>query len=351
MGELIPHNRPLVTAEDRAAVAAVLASGWIAQGPAVEALEARIVQRYGGGTACGVSSGTAALFLALKALGAVPGSTVAVPSYSCSALLNAVFMAGAVPAVVDVLPDTFCIDPRALRERAGDARFVIAVHAFGAAAQVSALRGTGRIVIEDCCQSLGGALADAPLGASGDAAVFSFYATKIITGGQGGMVWSRTVAESVRDYRQFDGRGTYQPRFNFQLTDLQAALAGSQLARLDLIRGRRAQIARAYLAALPDGLSTQGGLSAAGRMVQRFVVVAPDSHVRDRLRAHMTSAGVGCIVPVERFELLHRYLGLDPAAYPAAEQLSDTTLSLPLHLSLSERDVAAISTALAQFHP
>jgi perosamine synthetase len=95
MGGLIPHNRPLITADDRAAVDAVLSSGWIAQGPAVEALEASFVGLYGGGGACAVSSGTAALFLALKSLGGATGSIVAVPTYACSALLNAVYMAGA----------------------------------------------------------------------------------------------------------------------------------------------------------------------------------------------------------------------------------------------------------------
>jgi len=349
MGGLIPHNRPLITAEDSAAVDAVLASGWIAQGPAVQALETSMVQQYRSGGAVAVSSGTAALFLALKALGAVPGTTVAVPTYACSALLNAVFMAGAVARLVDVLPDTFCLDPDAVKSQAPDAGFVIAVHTFGAVAEVAALRGHGRIVIEDCCQSLGGMSGEEPLGAVGDAAVFSFYATKIITAGQGGLVWSRTVSEKVRDYRQFDGRESYDPRFNFQLTDLQAALANSQLERLGRIRARRAAIAGAYLAALPKGLETQRDPCAAGRMAQRFVVVAPDQATRDRLLAHMTAAGVGCIVPIARFELLHRYLHLDPAAYPVAEQLSATTLSLPLHLCLSDADVAVISDALKRF--
>jgi perosamine synthetase len=351
MGGLIPHNRPLITAQDRAAVDAVLSSGWIAQGPAVAALEASMVALYRGGAACAVSSGTAALFLALKALGAAADTVVAVPSYACSALLNAVYMAGAIPRVVDVLPDTFCLDPDALRAQAADARIVIAVHTFGAEADIAALQTGGRIVIEDCCQSLGGMRGDLPLGVGGDAAVFSFYATKLITGGQGGLVWSQTVAEKVRDYRQFDGRETYERRFNFQLTDLQAALANSQLQRLDVIRARRAAIAGAYLAALPKNLKTQRDLGAPGRMAHRCVVVAPNREVRDRLAKHMKAAGIECIVPVGRFELLHRYLSLDPTGYPVAERLSDTTLSLPLHLGLSDAEVARISGALSQFNP
>jgi perosamine synthetase len=353
MAGLIPHNRPFITAQDRAAVDAVLASGWIAQGSAVAALEAQFVRHYQGGSACALTSGTAALFLALKALGASQDAIVAVPSYACSALLNAVFMAGAIPRVVDVLPESFCLDPKAVREQARDARFAIAVHTFGAAADIAALRAQGLTVIEDCCQSLGGILSGAPLGGVGDAAVFSFYATKIITGGQGGLIWSRSTAvtEKARDYRQFDGRENYEPRFNFQLTDLQAALAHSQLERIESIRTRRLAMADSYLAALPQGLKTQLDVAAPSRMVHRFVVVTPDRQIRDRLHAHMKAAGAACIVPVERFELLHRYLNLDPAGYPVAEQLADTTLSLPLHLCLSDSDVAAIGGALTKFQP
>ena len=350
---MIPHNRTLISAEDRAAVDAVLAGGWIAQGPAVEALEARFVQHYGGGGACAVSSGTAALFLALKALGAGPGAVVAVPSYTCSALLNAVFMVGATPRVADVLPGTFCLDPGAVAAQAADARFVVAVHTYGAPADVGALKAQGRVVVEDCCQALGGRVSGLPSGGTGEAAVFSFYATKIVTGGQGGLVWSGedAVAERVRDYRQFDGRESYEPRFNLQMTDLQAALVNSQMQRLEDIRERRAHIARAYLAALPKGLSTQAGLSESGRMVHRFVVVAPNRSVRDALREHLAAAGIKSIVPVEGFELLHRYLKLDPADYPFSERLADTTLSLPVHPGLSDTDVSVVCQTLCDWRP
>jgi perosamine synthetase len=347
---MIVHNRPLITQEDRASVDAVLASGWIAQGPVVARLEAAMLEQLPfGGAACAVSSGTAALFLALKALGAGPGSMVAVPSYACSALLNAVFMAGATPQVVDVLPETFCLDPNAVQ--ADRANFIIAVHTFGARSDIASLKALGGVLVEDCCQAVGGMASGVPLGAMGEAAVFSFYASKIVTGGQGGLVWSRNpaVAEKVRDYRQFDGRETYEPRFNLQMTDLQAALAASQLERIESIRARRAAIAAAYLSTLPSALTTQAGLSERGRMVHRFVVVTPDLMTRDALRAHLATAGVECIVPLERFETLHRYLGLDPTEYPVSERLADTTLSLPIHLCLTDDDISVISDALGRF--
>jgi perosamine synthetase len=350
---MIAHNRPHILACDRAAVDAVLDSGWIAQGPAVARLEQEFVRHFGGGQAVALSSGTAALFVVLQALGAGVGSAVAVPSYSCSALLNAVLMTGAAPRIVDVRSDSFCLDAQSVRRQAPDARFIVAVHAFGARADVEGLRAADRVVVEDCCQSLGGTAGSVPLGTRGAAAAFSFYATKIVTAGQGGLVWSGSadLAERVRDYRQTDGRDHYEPRFNLQMTDMQAALAVSQMARLEAIRERRAAIGRAYLAALPHGLSAQAGIADPGRMVQRFVVLAPDAAARDALRARMTAAGVGCIVPVERFELLHRYLKLDPAEYPVAERLADTTLSLPIHLGLSDADVATVCEVLQGFRP
>ena len=348
---MIPHNRPLITEEDRAAVDSVLRFGWVAQGPQVEALEQSFVSRYRGGEACAVSSGTAALFLALKGLGVRAGDKVALPTYACSALLNAVYMSDATPIIVDVLPDSFCLDPVALERQAIEAACVIAVHTYGEPADIAGMRRYSRMLMEDCCQSLGGEGPQGLLGNAGDAAVFSFYATKIITGGQGGLVWASdpTVAASVRDYRQFDCRENFVPRFNLQMTDIQAALINSQMVRLEETRVRRQGIAKRYLAALPQGLGVQSGLTGDGRMVYRFVVVAPDLASRDALHRHMEKAGVNCTVPIARYELLHRYLKLDPADFPVAERLVDTTLSLPIHPCLSETQVEQVAEVLERF--
>lgn len=348
----IPHNKPWITAEDRSAVDEVLSSGWITQGTHVAELERRFTDYLGGGAACAVSSGTAALFLALRGLGIGPTDVVILPTYTCSALLNAVYMAGAVPYIVDVLRDSFVINPAAIEQREFNAKAVIAVHTFGAYAPIQALSAQGLIVIEDCCQSLGGVEGVKPLGSRGHASVFSFYATKIITGGHGGLVWSaqEQVIDRIRDYREFDCREFYYPRFNFQLTDIQAAMVRSQLQRLDDIIIRRASIAQRYAQAIPAGFYLQSDVAVPGRMVYRFVIISPDRNRRDALRAYLKAAGIHTIIPVERFELLHRYLGLDPAEYPVAEHLVDTTLSLPLYPTLTEVEVNYICSTLERFH-
>jgi dTDP-4-amino-4,6-dideoxygalactose transaminase len=338
----IAHNRPWLTEADNAAVAEALASGWIAPGPRVAELEAAFVAMLGGGAACAVSSGSAALFLALKMLGAEAGDSVALPTYSCSALLNAVAMCGARPALVDVRSDDFTIDAGKLERQAPDARFVIAVHTYGATADVAALKAGGRVVIEDCCQSLGGLQ-----GLVGDAAVFSFYATKMITGGHGGLVWDRQgrVAEAVRDYVMFDGRPDWKLRFNLQFTDLQAALVLSQLKRIDEIRARRLALHRSYRTALPAWAGIQAGFEGDDAIPYRFVL-RTDSGKRNALRGSFSAANIRTIVPTEPWELLHRYLGQPVSDFPTAEAIASETLSLPLYPALLPEEAELVTNVL-----
>ncbi|MGV0963900.1 MAG: DegT/DnrJ/EryC1/StrS family aminotransferase [Polynucleobacter sp.] len=345
----IPHNLPLIATEDLEAVNATLTSGWIAQGKAVSSLESFFVEKYAQGFSCALSSGTSALFLALKGLGIKTGDRVAIPTYACSAILNAVYMLQAKPVLVDVLPDTFCLDPQGLNE-VQDISAVVAVHTFGAKADVQKMIDS-HVVVEDCCQSVWGADNESLLGMVGSAAVFSFYATKIITGGQGGLVWSRdeSLLNTVKDYRQFDGRTFYEPRFNFQMSDIQASLIVSQFKRFETITRRRQFIARQYLDALPIGLSFQKGADKTGAVLQRFVVIAPNVSIRDRFQKHMLDGGVNCIVPIMRFELLHNYLKLDPQQYPVAENIADRTLSLPIYPALTDAQVKLISNCIKNF--
>lgn len=345
----IPHNIPLITPEDMDAVHETLSSGWIAQGESVAKLESLFVGKYSEGFSCALSSGTAALFLAMKGLGVKSGDSVAIPTYACSALLNAVYMLQAKPVLVDVLPDTFCLDPKGLY-KFKDISIVIAVHTFGMQAQVSKMIENYK-VLEDCCQSVWGANNERLLGRTGSAAVFSFYATKMITGGQGGLIWSRdeNVFNAIKDYRQFDGSEFYRPRFNFQMSDIQASLIVSQFKRFEAIVRRRQYIAKQYLNALPKNFSFQSGAEKLDSTLQRFVVIAPSQSIRDRFHAHMQREGIDCLVPIKKFELLHNYLKLDASDFPVAERLSDTTLSIPIYPALTDSQVQLISSSIGKF--
>lgn len=345
---MIPHNSTWITAEDREAVDSVLRSGWIAQGGKVRDLESAFNLINDGGESCFLSSGTAALAMALRGLNIASGMKVALPTYACSALLNAVYWVGAIPVPIDVRREDFILNHE---EVPSDVDVVIVVNMFGVFAELNEFRKKDLKIIEDCCHSLGGRRKSDYKNTEADALIYSFYATKIISGGQGGLVWSRNreCISRIQDYRQFDCRIDFEPRFNFQNTDIHAALAFSQLSRLEEIRIRRAQIAERYLSVLPEGFSIQSKLMNPDGMIYRFVISAPSSSVRDTLFAHLLSWGIQCIIPVERYELLHRYMGINPGLFPVAEELAGTTISLPIYPSLADCELDLICTALRAF--
>ena len=350
---MIHHNTPCIEREDEEAVAAVLSSRWLAPGPEVAALETAFTRLLNGGSACAVSSGTAALYLALISLGIGRGERVAVPTYACSALLDAVHLAGASPLVIDT-GDDLNLDPDSLdrRSRRARARATIVVHTYGAPARVEDIMSVGGQVVEDCCHALGGEDRGRPLGSVGHAAVFSFYATKVVAGGHGGLVWSRdpAVVASIRRYIEPPGpsRRPWAPGFNLRTSDLHAALARSQLSRLPRFIARRREIARRYLEAVPPGLEASAEVISCGRLVYRFLVRARDEPTRERLRQYFLATGIEVSPLLCRHELLHRLLGLRVDDFPMAERLVGRILSLPLYPALSEAEVEAVCSALSR---
>jgi perosamine synthetase len=334
---MIPHNRPTLGLDEQRAADRVLASGWIAQGREVEAFENELCGYLGlpEGHAVAVSSGTAALFLALWILDA-QGSTVACPVYACSALVNAIRLAGADPHFVDTAADSPNIDPSKLaRATAG---FSIIAHMFGMPVDISAVTKSGVVVIEDCAQALGASFAGAPVGVSGHVGIFSFYATKMMTsGGEGGMLVARDrgLADAARDYRQFDGRHDRKPRFNFQMTDLQAAIGRVQLRKLPGFVTRRGEIFARYRDAGFDLLDEKSH----GVPVRYRSIVRTESPraIIDKLAQYDIKA----IVPVEDWELLGA-----AEQYPNATALTRTTVSLPTYPLLSDEELSRILDVL-----
>jgi dTDP-4-amino-4,6-dideoxygalactose transaminase len=350
----VPHNRPLITDADRRAACEVLRSPWIAGGREVAALEAAVDSLYVGGGSCGVSSGTAALYLALTVLGVGAKDVVAVPTYSCSALLDAVFAVGAEPLVVDVSAGDFTLDPGALERATRTLRrplaACIAVHTHGARARLDDLVAAGSgTIVEDCCHSLGGRHEDRLIGGEGAISVFSFFATKIVTCGHGGLLHSPVVglAEAARDFRDSETRPHYRPRFNVHLTDFQAAMVRSQLQRLHSIAETRRSIADRYLRALPPGVEAEPASIDDDRLMHRFILRAIDGKQRAAFAHHFAQHGIEARAPICREDLLHRYMRLDPADFPVSEQLAETTLSVPLYPALTEAQTATVCEALA----
>ncbi len=338
---VIPHSRPTIGDQEISALTEVLRSGQVAQGPRVEAFErgmAALLEVQGG---VAVGSGTVALELALLALGVGPGDEVILPSYVCAAPWLATVRVGASPRIVDIEPDTYAIDPagaeKALSPRT---RAVIVPHLFGLPADLSRLQGLGVPLIEDCAQTLGATEQGRQIGGVGQVAVCSFYATKLLCTGEGGMLLSNDAAilEKGRALRGYDEQPALEAAaFNRKMTDLQAAIGLQQLAQFELFLDRRARIAVRYQAAfattslvlpsIPEGRT---------HVFYRYVVrVPPSGRSLDDILARLEGRGVQCRRPV--FRPLHRYLNLE--GFRESEQAHASALSVPLYPSMTEKEV------------
>jgi perosamine synthetase len=340
----IPHSRPSLDHEEIRLLQDVLTSGQLAQGPQVRGFEEELGTFHGLPPGVATSSGTTALHLALLSLGVGQGDEVLLPSYVCSAPLHAVYHSGATPVLVDIDPKTGNMDPDDLKRRLTPrSKAIIVVHLFGLPASLSQVVGLGLPVIEDCAQALGAELGGEKIGALGNVAICSFYATKIITTGEGGMLLSNDAAilEKTRDLRDYDKKEHFNVRFNYKMTDLQAALGRSQLQKLERFLGQRKTLAGVYyneLATLPCTLPP----SPEGRIYYRYVVSIQEK-VREVIQK-LLNMGIEVARPVYR--PLHRYLNLEE--YPGAEMAWQSHLSLPIHPSLTSQDVHRVCQALQQ---
>ncbi len=338
----IPHSRPLLGAEEAAAAADVLRSGQLSQGPRVAALEAATAvavdaapsTEHAATHAVAVSSGTAALYVALKALGVAGGDEVLIPAFACASLHQAVVHARATPRFIDC-------DPHSLNPDADDARrklssrttACIVPHLFGLPADIAAFSALDVPVVEDCAQTLGVSVGDRRVGSFGVLTVCSFYATKLVAGGEGGMVLSRDrrltdAARSLRDCEQSDAA---EAAFNFKMSDLHAAIAQVQLRRLDDILRRRRLLAGAYREALEDaGVDLPVEPTAGGHAWFRFVVGLRATDIGS-LIDRCDRRGLSCRRPVGRLAP-----GVDLDALPGCRSAWEESCSLPLYPALSD---------------
>jgi perosamine synthetase len=337
----------------------VLRSGHLVQGPMVERLERAFAARCSVRHAVAVSSGTVALVAALEALGIGEGDEVVTTPLTFAATLNAILEAGATARFADIDHEDFTLDPGALERQMSDrTRAIIPVHLYGQPAamdQISdiAVRHDAAIV-EDAAQAHGATFLGRSVGSFG-VGCFSFYATKHVATGEGGIVTTDDdeLADRVRVLRNQGMRGRYEyevPGHNYRLTDIQAALALPQLDHLDDLNARRAHNA----ARLSGGLAGVNGLVTP--------VVKPDrTHVfhqytvrvtgdaaldRDQLGAKLDAMGVGSGIYYPRVvydaECFHRHQRVLAEKAPVAERVAREVLSLPVHPWLSDEDLDRI---------
>ncbi|MFI9640559.1 DegT/DnrJ/EryC1/StrS family aminotransferase [Micromonospora sp. NPDC051925] len=354
-----PVARPSLTEHEERYVLDALRSGWVSsQGPYLNDFESRFAKRCAAGTAVATANGTVALHLVLAAAGIGPGDEVIVPALTYVATANAVAYCGARAVCVDVLPQSWCVDPAAVRAAIGPrTRAVIAVDLYGHPADYPALRTLcqqhGLLLVADAAESFGATVDGHPTGSLADATTFSFFGNKVITAGEGGCV---TTSDSgladrmrlLRNQGMDPQRRYYFPvlGYNYRMTNLSAALLCAQLDRADEIIAKRDAVIAGYEAQLADepALSAQpvvAGIRRAPWMAAFLVGAEGDATSRDAVAQALDRLGVETrpfFVPIPDLPAHH-----DPTAHcPVTVDLSRRGINLPTYAELTEPAVKAV---------
>ena len=360
---LIRLAEPDIDDADLGAVAEVLRSGWLVQGPRVAAFEQAVAQRTGCRHAVAVANGTAALHLSLLALDVGPGDLVAVATYSWPATANVIALVGATPIFVDIDPLLWAMDPAAL-ERAfkvhPSIKAVMPVHAFGAMAPMPALAAVaerhGAPIVEDAACAIGATLDGRAAGSWGRLGCFSFHPRKTVTTGEGGMVTTDDAGLAhrlrvLRNHGQDPENATPEfvaPGFNLRLTEFQGALGATQVAKLDRLLARRRAVALRYAAAMPAlGLTPQGTLGVEAHSRQAYVALLPARVAprRAAIIARLRDEGVEAQIGTHHQPLTtwFREAGKHVAGeFPVTDDVAARALALPMHAGLSDDDVTFV---------
>jgi dTDP-4-amino-4,6-dideoxygalactose transaminase len=335
----------------------VLDSGQLAQGPKVREFEERFAEWCGVEHAVAVSSGTSALHIALLAHGIGPGDEVITPAFSFVASANCALFVGARPVFADIEPEYFTLDPSAVAGLITPrTRAIVAVHLFGQPCDVDAIaalaREHGLVIVEDACQAHGTRLNGRPVGTWGTAC-YSFYPTKNMTTGEGGMITTNDAetAERARLIRDHGSRQRYVHEvlgYNLRMTELQAAIGLVQLRKLEAWNAQR-QANAAYLTEMlagTDGVTVPRIRAGATHVFHQYTIRIRDRDVAvRRLTEHGIGVGVYYPAPIYR-QPLYRRLGYDDHL-PQAEAASREVLSLPVHPSLTTAELDLIVEAVA----
>ena len=363
----IPLARPLVGAAEADAVADVLRSGQLSLGPRVPAFEEAFAARIGARHASAVSSGTAGLHLALRAVGVTDGDEVVTSPFSFVASANVILYERARPVFADIDPRTLNLDPQAAAAAVtGRTTALLPVHIFGYPADIPALERHGLPIVEDACEALGAVHGDGvPVGGRGHPAAFGFYANKQLTTGEGGMLTlgsdeHKITVDSERNQGRAPDMGWLDHDrlgFNYRLSDIACAIGLAQLERLDAMLAARACVADRYRAAL-EPLAAERGLElpcedAGGDRRGWFVFVVQLPHDVDRDDAIRALRDLGVqskpyLPAIHLMSLYRERFGHRPGEFPVCEDVAARSVALPFFPELTEGQVARVAEALGR---
>jgi perosamine synthetase len=363
MRDFIPIARPIIGAEEMAAVGDVLASGMLVQGEVVKKFEDEFSRYAGAKDAIAVSNGTVSLDLALKVLDFPRGDEVICPAFTFIATANAILYQDLRPAFADVDQRTFNLDPESLAEAVTPrTRAVVGVHLYGQPFDVKGVQqiceDKDLVLIEDCAQAHGAEFEGRRVGSFGTGC-FSFYPTKNMTTGEGGMITVEddAMAAKLRLMRNHGDTGKYNHvalGYNYRMTNLQAAIGLPQLKRLEEFNCRRIRNAE-YLNRniKATGLTTPFRQQNVRHVYNQYVLRVEESFSagREQLMDYLQSKGIGSAIhypkPIYQ-QPLYQELGLEGHC-PVSEEVSSKVLSLPVHPSLKEEELEYIAETLNQF--
>ncbi|GAB4536601.1 MAG: DegT/DnrJ/EryC1/StrS family aminotransferase [Anaerolineae bacterium] len=379
MPEFLPFDRPNIGEEEIAAVAEVLRSGWITTGARTKEFERRFAAYVGADHALALNSGTAAMQVALAAWDVGPGDEVITTPLTFCSTVHVIVQRGAIPVLVDVSPDDGNLNPARVAEKVSQrTRVLLPVHLAGLPCRMDALLELAHIyglkVLEDAAHAVGAKVGGLMVGSVGDATAFSFYATKNMTTGEGGMLTSNDgeFIERARvwhlhglsrdAWKRYTAQGSWQydvlvPGFKDNMTDLQAALGLVQLARLERNIARRAEISARYTAAfsqkpelIPPASARPGDRHARHLYILRLRLERLRLD-RDQFFEELRTRGIGAsvhFIPVYRFTYYRERFGWQAEEFPEAEAIFQSSISLPCYPAMSDANVEQVIAAVEE---
>jgi dTDP-4-amino-4,6-dideoxygalactose transaminase len=372
---VLPFFRPSIDETDVASVTETVRSGWLTLGPVTERFEVEIARYIGAPHVVAVSSCSAAMFLALKAMGVGPSDEVITSSLTFASTVHGIIHAGARPILADIDAETFCVSPEDIERRITPrTKAIVPVHFGGQACRIKEIleiaRPRGIRVLEDAAHSFGAAVEGRKVGSFGDAAAFSFYATKNITTGEGGCLVTsdEKLADLARllschgmsqdSWARYADRGSWYyevsvPGYKFNMSDLLSSLGLAQLRKLDAMLARRRELAERFRSLLGDSPYLELPRVGPGNShTWHLFVIRLERETlridRDAFTRALAAENIGCsvhFIPIYKHPFFRSYLRSEDS-FPVCEDYFSRCVSLPLFPSMTEADVDDVVRAI-----